>query len=141
MTIFAVPNHALPKPPPRKEPPKSDFTDLFTADLDLPSLVASVEALDIDALALPSKEHLKKIVTAILSYHILPEKHTFKDLTANVTHATHLSSVFGGLNDEPLRLRVGHAFPLGLTINSFAHVVGFPHGAENGTYSLTGLRL
>lgn len=133
MTLFALPNHAIPKPPPhRKKIDDLNIADWLSSDLELPELIAHVEALDA-ATHKPSKEHLKKIITAVLSYHILPEKYTFKDLTANVTHETHLSNVFGGLNDEPLRLRVGRSFPIGLTINAYSRVTGLPVPATNGS--------
>lgn len=126
VTFFAVPDKAL-KPPPKhhgpphgEHPPPEDLqwealyerasnpqSDLFE---DIPLLEAFVDAHQLDKDHSgdddKKKEIFKAIVTAILSYHILPEYLTVDDLSKNSTFATSLTINDGSLDGNAQRIRV-----------------------------------
>ncbi|KAH8108492.1 FAS1 domain-containing protein [Phellopilus nigrolimitatus] len=134
LTFFALPNQAIPKPLTHKQPSRKETLDFAGTDVSLTELVTHVESFDtadMDAQSRPQKEVIKKIVTAVLSYHILPDSLDVAALKKNTTYATKLSRVFGALNDGPLRLRVGSALPF-VRINSYSDVIVPDIKATNG---------
>ncbi|EJD02076.1 FAS1 domain-containing protein [Fomitiporia mediterranea MF3/22] len=131
VTFFALPNHAFPKRP--HGPPHKPDAETFGLDLSLVDLVHYLDTFEegpSQVKAEPS-EKLKKIVTAILSYHIIPDGLELASLTKNTTYPTKLSHVFGALNDEPLRLRVGAGFPF-VRVNFYSGIIRPDIAATNG---------
>jgi len=61
---------------------------------------------------------VKKAMTTMLSYHIVPQALNPGQLFENTTFATNLARIFGALDNEPRRIRIGKtALPIGLSIN------------------------
>lgn len=102
----------------------------------LADLIAEAEALDpLYASAEPDdrrKEIFKRILTAVLKYHILPQKLNSAVLKSNTTYATSLAGPFGALDGQPVRLRIKPSFPFGLTVNFFSKVIVHDIGTTNG---------
>ncbi|KAG6861886.1 hypothetical protein C0995_010592 [Termitomyces sp. Mi166 len=135
ITFFAVPDSALHRPHGRHP----EFKDIASSDqaYDLADAVAFVEEFQAsnngdDSKDKKFKKTLKKLVQAILSYHILPHKFDAQRLTGNNTFPTHLvlPEALGG---RPLRIRVAHNFITPVpTINFYSKVVKPDNNASNG---------
>lgn len=73
------------------------------------------------------REIFKKIVTAVLSYYIIPSSLPISELSRNNTWATRLSLNDGSLDGEALRLRIapspGRLIPLTLSVNVFSNII------------------
>ena len=82
-------------------------------------------------LSQPSEEEIKKIVTAILSYHTLPERLGLFALSQNTTYPTILSHVFGALDNNAIRLRVGAGLPF-VKVNFYSDIVKPNFDTTNG---------
>lgn len=65
----------------------------------------------------------RKIVHAVLLYHILPGSFDVASLRGNSTFATSLANVSGSLNDEPIRVRVSKSIPFSVALNFYTRVV------------------
>ncbi|GLB35188.1 putative protein with four repeated domains in the fasciclin I family of proteins [Lyophyllum shimeji] len=135
MTFFAVPNSALHPPKHRK---RCDVSDSLQGYYDLSDAIDLIDGLD----GLDSDGHkkdkekcrkiLKKVVHAILSYHILPEKIEVAILADNNTRATHLK-LDNALDGEPLRMRLTKGFLSPLPVINMYSKVNRPNGtATNG---------
>lgn len=153
MTFFAPPDRAL-RSPGRKlrADHNAALSDLGWQSVDdllrqysgeelFPALVAAVDELSMDGpndMIVDDKRHkiIKKIITAVLSYHIMPTKLAFSDLAKNITFPTSLKLGGGTLGSHPLRLRVEQPprilFP-SLKLNFYAIVVHGDIFANNGT--------
>ncbi|KAL0947253.1 hypothetical protein HGRIS_013374 [Hohenbuehelia grisea] len=144
LTFFALPDWAFPKR--HGKPNHPHHAGLLGDDLsvpgagmyDLPAVGALLEAveesLDSDSDDKDKKrKFLKKLLHAILSYHILPGGYNEEELAQNTTFATSLSLSDGSLDGQPLRVRVG---TFGITkrtsINLYSFVVGPETLATNG---------
>ncbi|KZS99281.1 FAS1 domain-containing protein [Sistotremastrum niveocremeum HHB9708] len=108
--------------------------DIETADpfaaLDgvVSQLTASIEAQDKN-----KTEILKKIVHAILQYHILPTSVNTTVFAVNSTYATNLTLKDGSNGGEPLRLKVsGAVFGFGGVINYYSVILKSNLKASNG---------
>ncbi|THH15884.1 hypothetical protein EW146_g4667 [Bondarzewia mesenterica] len=124
----------------------SEFPALIPSDLshDLVRAMQAVEELDRteqldddDDHKKHRKEVLKKIVRAVLLYHVLPEGFDSKSLAINATHGTKLSLSDESLNGQPLRLRVASGPPIWhgtLIVNFYAKIVKADVSAKNGTF-------
>ena len=78
---------------------------------------------------------IKKILTAVLKYHILPDELAAKELAKNTTFATALTLGDGSFNSEPLRLRVEQPprlFKPTLSLNFYSKVVFADVKTKNG---------
>lgn len=98
-------------------------------------MVAFAESLEYSTLddSDKRKEFFKKIVTAILSYHILPSPLAVHQLTENTTYATNLSLSDGSLGGQPLRINVhSSVLPPSLSINLYSKVLRHDIRATNG---------
>lgn len=107
-------------------------------DYDLADAIALVEELQITKDGndedKKKKKFLKKLVRAILSYHILPHKFDAQHLARNNTFPTHLvlPETFGG---RPLRIRVVHSLISPVpTINFYSKVIEPNNDASNGLF-------
>ncbi|KAF4603966.1 hypothetical protein EYR40_001141 [Pleurotus pulmonarius] len=128
LTFFAVPDWALKKPK-DKHPSEDDFASLIDNSSGFYDLEAVISMLDADK-STPDededkekrKKFLKKILHAILSYHILPDPLTQSDLAANITYATSLELPDGSLDGKPLRVHVEKKGPIAspLKVNFFS---------------------
>ncbi len=81
------------------------------------------------------REIIKKILTAVLSYHILLEKLPAAELAKNATYPTSLKLDDGSLDSEPLRLRVSSKVKLfhpTVNVNFYATITHPDVEAENG---------
>lgn len=144
MTFFAVPDWALKRPGHRHPhgPHRGETREkaLEFADEDKPydllELVSAVEDIE-ESFDEPDKERrrkfIKKIVTAILAYHILPEGLDSQQLAQNLTFATNLTLPHGSPDRKPLRLRVQKIMlPPKLNVNLYSEVVKADIKAKNG---------
>ncbi|KAG5341986.1 hypothetical protein C0989_006135 [Termitomyces sp. Mn162] len=78
------------------------------------------------------KKFLKKLVQAILEYHILPDKFDVERLAGNNTFPTYLV-LPEALGSRPLRIRVAHSLVSPVpTINFYSKVVKPDNNASNG---------
>jgi uncharacterized surface protein with fasciclin (FAS1) repeats len=162
ITLFALPNSAFPKPPRRRRPhhpsgaediedvfadpsdaedPAAANMDHFLAAVDYFENVSSING-DEDEKRARWRALLKRVVRAVISYHVLPHPHTAQSLAVNTTHATNLTLPEGSLAGDPLRIRVGAARlgphpPLAVNFfsklgaevhaaNGIGHVISFP---------------
>ena len=139
LTFFALPNHAFPKPPHRRNSTllhalDSDNLDAWKLSMfSLPDLAADLAALeDMDPPDDKRREFIKKLVTAVLKYNLLPGSLDRVDLGKNTTYPTLLSGVFGALDNQPLRLRVSKKGPFALAVNIFSTIIGRDIPATNG---------
>ncbi|KAH8108185.1 FAS1 domain-containing protein [Cristinia sonorae] len=146
LTLFAPPDFAF-------RPPKhaahhcdasiissSDFEDCFLHELKERDPVEALGALE-DLVAGAhadtgkKKEIIKKIVGAILSYHILPHSLARADLAKNTTFATSYAPIDGAFDGKPLRIHVEPRLRLlkpTLVVNFYASVVKADIQAKNG---------
>jgi uncharacterized surface protein with fasciclin (FAS1) repeats len=144
ITFFAVPDSALKRRKRRHhkallilddDAASEEFS--FDQFVELLSQIDTYETMDP-----PDKEKwkkiAKKIVAAILKYHILPQELDSKALAQSSTYATKLTYPGKLLGDRPQRLRV-HQFPLtgALAVNFISKVVKADIKAKNGIWSLT----
>ncbi|KAG6841211.1 hypothetical protein C0991_000873 [Blastosporella zonata] len=136
ITFFAVPNSALRRP--RKRHFESADIATLTQAYDLADAVDLIE--EFESLATGDddddkekyRKFLKKLVQAILSYHILPHKFDTKHLAGNNTFPTELV-LPNALGARPLRIRVVHNLLSPIpTINFYAKVVHPDNKALNG---------
>ncbi|KAG6910898.1 hypothetical protein DXG01_006581 [Tephrocybe rancida] len=138
ITFFAVPDSALRQPHKRHLTKSTDIASLSQAyDLaDAVDLVEEFQQLatinDDDEDNKRLKKFLKKLVQAILSYHILPHEYGAKRLAGNNTFPTQLV-LPEALGARPLRIRVAHRLisPLPI-INFYSKVVHPDNKALNG---------
>ncbi|CAL1703927.1 unnamed protein product [Somion occarium] len=150
LTFFAPPNRAL-RPPKHHhhhhhhdkeldwgymiERAAEPSTDLLE-DIPLLEAIADTHQLDKDHDEDKKKEIFKKIVTAILSYHILPTSFLADDLAKNSTFATHLTLPDSSLDGKPQRIRVSAIprliFPPGLAVNLRSRIIVADVKAANG---------
>ncbi len=154
VTFFALPNSGFPKRRPKeKETGKRDvhlFDFYNPMGWQLQNLATSemlVENFDdimkrMEEIAPGRGDHRKGFedaVTAILLYHVLPEKLSPVQLSANTTFATALSNVSGALDGEALRIRVGKTLlPIGLSINLYSRITRGGFTTTNGAvYTIT----
>lgn len=105
-----------------------------TASHDLSDAVTLLDNLELSVLDDSEKEEhkkfIKKIITGILSYHILPSSLKAHQLAKNATYATSLHLPHA----EPLRIKVDASLlPPSLKINLFTRVVKHNVHAANGT--------
>jgi uncharacterized surface protein with fasciclin (FAS1) repeats len=93
---------------------------LYGQFVELLSQIDRYEAMVIPPDKEKWKEIAKKIITAVIKYHILPQKSDSKTLAQNSTHATKLTYPGKLLSGRPQRLRV-HQFPVSgaLAVNFF----------------------
>ncbi|KAI0362768.1 hypothetical protein OH77DRAFT_86545 [Trametes cingulata] len=109
VTFFAVPNWALPPPPPH-HPHDGDASWFNSAAAEPWEALALAEGLvqvDDHHHDEGRKKFLKAILKAILKYETLPAAYSSSELAKNVTFATALALSDGSLDGEPLRVRVG----------------------------------
>jgi hypothetical protein len=93
----------------------------------------SLDALDEDEDKERRRKIIKYIVSAVLSYHVIPQPFDVLALAKNSTHGTNLTLPDGSLDGKPLRVRVGRApFSPALTINLFSRVEGPEIVTSNG---------
>ncbi|KDQ60570.1 hypothetical protein JAAARDRAFT_124834 [Jaapia argillacea MUCL 33604] len=131
LTFFAPPNSALPRKPRRGH---HDLTDLGDDEMPHPFLSYNEDFLDaisaVDDLDdsddfgedKKRKERFRKILTAVLLYHVIPEQLNKVNLAKNNTWATNLTLSDGSLDGEPYRLKVA-AGPLGGYVNWYAKLI------------------
>lgn len=154
ITFFAPPDRAL-RPPKRHTKPKdtefdefgveSFFSDDVIKTSDELEMFSTLEGfVDRQLLDNPSdadddkerkKKIIKKILTAVLKYHILSEELPAKELAKNSTFATALTLGDGSLHSEPLRLRVEQPPRLlkpTLSLNFYASVIFADVKTKNG---------
>ncbi len=84
------------------------------------------------------REIIKKIIRAVLSYHILPTALPAGELAKNLTHPTSLKLKDGSLDGQALRVRVAAVPKLlhpVLLVNFYARVVLPDIKAKNGQSS------
>ncbi|TCD59810.1 hypothetical protein EIP91_011407 [Steccherinum ochraceum] len=149
LTLFAPPNSAL-KPPKRKTHRCSnafvrveDFEECFYnehKDSDALETFAALEDLIDEKHDDHKKEILKRIVGAILSYHILPHSLSGEDLAKNTTFGTSYAPNDGAFDGKPLRIHVERQFRLlhpSLVINFYAKVWKSDIQASNGLVHVT----
>ncbi|EKM55776.1 uncharacterized protein PHACADRAFT_256644 [Phanerochaete carnosa HHB-10118-sp] len=159
LTFFAIPDRALKQPKHRhgkhKHQKNTEFDEIgveaffsgaITAEAaDELELFAALEGfvndqlLEIDEDDDEDKERkkkvIKKIITAVLKYHILPGEFVAHDLAKNLTHPTALTLSDGSFHGEPLRLRVEQPPRLvkpTLTLNFYSKVVYADVKTKNG---------
>ncbi|KAG6816954.1 hypothetical protein H0H87_001469 [Tephrocybe sp. NHM501043] len=137
ITFFAVPNRALHRPHKRH----FESTDIaaLTQAYDLADAVDLVE--EFQSLATGDgdgkdkekyRKFLKKLIQAILSYHILPEKFDVQHLAESNTFATELV-LPEALGTRPVRIRVAHSLLSPIpTVNFYSKVVHPDNKALNG---------
>jgi len=148
VTFFAAPNSAL-QPPKRpkhghellRDDDEMSIIEEIKATADHSEAFAMLEGLHQHALKEGDEddEHkkkvFKKIVEAVLLYHILPGQLTGEDLSKNTTFSTSLVLHDGSLDGEPERIRVAtvpRKLRPTLSINFFTHVVLPNIKAKNG---------
>lgn len=112
--------------------PSASLDDLLSA-ADV--LEADYSAADDDKHGDRKKKVIKKIVSAVLSYHVVPHPLPLSAILDNTTYATNLTIGHGFLDGEASRIRVANRFlGFGITVNIFSRVIGFPVAATNGQY-------
>ena len=147
MTLFAPPNAAL--QPPKRGPGHrcvGSSVDLETFELcilneyeasdSLEALSVLEGLVDEDPQDGHKKETIKRILSAILSYHILPHSLYSADLAKNTTFGTSYTPKDGAFDEKPLRVRVEKRFKFlhsFLLVNLYARVVKPDIQATNGT--------
>ncbi|KAF7440848.1 hypothetical protein PC9H_001196 [Pleurotus ostreatus] len=139
LTFFAVPDWAL-KEPKDKHPHEDDFESLIDNSSGFYNLEAVVSMLDTgesspgdDEDKEKRKKFLKKILHAILSYHILPDALTQSELAANITYATSLELPDGSLDGKPLRIHVEKRGPIASPLKvNFFNTLTLETKASNG---------
>jgi len=143
--LFAPDDDALRLPKRRRRPKHLDDADIqmvqdeIAANPEDPEIFALLEGLVLDHEQIDDddekKEWIKKLVRAVLLYHILPEVSAGEDLARNATFATSLSPTDGSLGGKPSRLRVlsvpGLLKPT-YTVNFYARVTVSDIKATNG---------
>ncbi|KAI0822649.1 hypothetical protein BC628DRAFT_654431 [Trametes gibbosa] len=143
ITFFAVPDWALPKPPPRRKHSQEldfssdaeeflqdDFLNVLDAAEGLVQLTDGRNKKD-------RKAFLKAILKAILTYETLPTALLASELGKNVTFATSLTLPDGSLDGEALRIRVSSSPALlphhvGLDVNVVSKIVWSDIQTKNG---------
>ncbi|TDL27095.1 FAS1 domain-containing protein [Rickenella mellea] len=129
LTFFAPPNHAIPRPPRHRKPESDDAPSMQYCggspqiESSLVDLVCEAESLEfMEDKPDPDKrkEILKKILTAVLSYHAIYQRLDAPALTENVTYATALRGFNGSLDGEYLRVRIGQR---PLNVNLYAKII------------------
>ncbi|THH31759.1 hypothetical protein EUX98_g2420 [Antrodiella citrinella] len=149
LTLFAPPNSAL-RPPKRSgnrcNSPfilSEDFEACFldeNKDLSALESLAALEALVDEDHDDHKKEILKRIVGAILSYHILPHSLSAADLAKNTTFGTSYAAKDGAFDGKPLRIHVAGQWKLlhpTLVVNFYAKVVKPDIQTANGVVHVT----
>jgi uncharacterized surface protein with fasciclin (FAS1) repeats len=128
ITFFAVPDWAIPKPDAQNIDayiPETEW-DLAHAFGLLEGYTPSTSSSD------DKKERFRKLIQAILSYHIIPKALDASMLTDYITHPTNLS-ISDAMNGHPLRLRVEHTLlPPATTVNLYSKVIEANIEASNG---------
>jgi hypothetical protein len=81
---------------------------------------------------------IKRIVRAVVAYHVIPKPLSPPELAVNTTYATNLTIGHGFLDGEPLRVRVQpKVFPPGVfNVNILARTIGPELSTANGRFSL-----
>ncbi|KAI0371796.1 hypothetical protein BV20DRAFT_965078 [Pilatotrama ljubarskyi] len=137
VTFFAVPNWALPPPPPRD--PHRDEVNWFdrAAAEPLHTLAVAENLIQLDDHHHDEdrKKFLEAILKAILKYETLPTAYPSAELAKNVTFATSLTLSDGSLDGEPLRIRVGTAlgvFGPHINVNVASKVISADIKTKNG---------
>ncbi|KAG6878761.1 hypothetical protein C0993_008060 [Termitomyces sp. T159_Od127] len=122
-----------------------EFQDIVSSaqGYDLADAIALVEEFQVtkggnDEDKKRLKKFLKKLVRAILSYHILPHKFDAQHLAGNNTFPTHLvlPEAFGS---RPLRIRVSHSLITPVPIINFYSKVIKPDNKASNAIQRTGL--
>ncbi|KAL5490114.1 hypothetical protein ACEPAI_4947 [Sanghuangporus weigelae] len=132
LTFFAVPNSAIPKRPPHRGHTHLSF--LYQQSPTLGDIISAFEPFIGDEgiySGYADDDRVKKIITAVLSYHIIPQQLDLAALTKNTTYPTRLSHVFGALNDEAIRIRVSAGLPFA-RVNFYSQVIKPDIGTSNG---------
>ncbi|KAH0584159.1 hypothetical protein H2248_009718 [Termitomyces sp. 'cryptogamus'] len=136
ITFFAVPDSALRRS--HKHHPEFKAIASSAQPYDLVDAVAFVEEFQAskdnknDRDKKKFKKFLKKLVQAILEYHILPDKFDVERLAGNNTFPTYLV-LPEALGSRPLRIRVAHSLVSPVpTINFYSKVVKPDNNASNG---------
>ena len=84
------------------------------------------------------REIIKKIVTAVLKYHIIPSVLPTAELSRNNTWATELSPHDGSFDGEAFRIRIAPTptklIPLSLSVNLISTIVKPNTFTSNGTF-------
>ena len=136
VTFFATPNWAFPKP--RRPPPRHEALDVMTtlngSCGDAADALAIAESL-LTSTHKPNEDVLKKILTYILHYQILPGNLSTSELAKNLTHPTSLVLEDGSLDGEPFRVRVENRWGFSLHVNLFSRVSRGDVFATNGELS------
>lgn len=134
MTFFAVPNCAIPKP--RRKHHHHIPSSLTQLGLGLGELISTLEPVIDDGIYSDHApdDRVKRLITAVLSYHIIQQGLDVAALTKNTTYPTRLSHVFGALNDESIRVRFGSGLPFA-RVNFYSQVIKPDIGATNGRLS------
>ncbi|KAI0688757.1 FAS1 domain-containing protein [Cytidiella melzeri] len=152
VTFFAPPDHAL-RPPPKHKPKHGHFDEVeafFDNDVienaDKFELIAALEGF-VDNTLLndgddsnddEEKEHkkriLKKVVSAVLKYHIIGAELRSSDLGKNTTFPSSLTLGEGSLDGQELRIRVDQykLIPPSLTVNLYARIIFTDVETKNG---------
>lgn len=156
VTFFAVPDWALrpPKrpehdhpPPPGPPPGPPGHEEDDDEESIISNILANPDEIErftmLESLMLEQSEGdddhkkkvIKKIIRAVLSYHILPTALPAAELGKNLTHPTSLKLKDGSLDGQALRIRVAvtpKPFRPVITVNMFAKVVLPDIKAKNG---------
>ncbi|KAI0075460.1 FAS1 domain-containing protein [Panus rudis PR-1116 ss-1] len=142
VTFFAVPNWAL--RPPKRPKDDDELERVLARAQGSDDLLDNFAVLEGVAQALATdqgkddehkKEILKKIVRAVLSYHILPSTLSVEDLAKNSTYETALKKNDGSFDGEVLRVR-SVSFFKAVFINFFSRIVEPDIKALNGLIHL-----
>ncbi|KAL5532950.1 hypothetical protein ACEPAF_4724 [Sanghuangporus sanghuang] len=132
LTFFAVPNSAIPKRPPHRGHTHLSF--LTEQSPTLGDIISAFEPFIGDEGIYSGNaddDRVKKFITAVLSYHIIPQQLNLAALTKNTTYPTRLSHVFGALNDEAIRIRFSQGLPFA-RVNFYSQVIKPDIGTSNG---------
>jgi uncharacterized surface protein with fasciclin (FAS1) repeats len=104
-----------------------DFTDLTQVIVSVENLERAEDSDDKEE----RKKFLRRLVRAILLYHVLPDELDSYELRKNITFATQLALPDGSLDGKPMRIRTSHGFH-DLNVNFFSKVISEDHKTSNG---------
>jgi uncharacterized surface protein with fasciclin (FAS1) repeats len=144
ITFFALPDSAFPKhgekkggchhlEDPAKALPGSGEELLLTLSESLDELDGDDDGDDDDERKKRWRKIIRKIIGAVITYHVLPQEVDWPGLLVNSTYATNLTLHDGSLDGEPLRIHVGQKLvPPAIVINYLSYVRGPQNLTSNG---------